>query len=149
MVLMPAPVYVLALRSSTDELLRTLHAADRVSSPFRARPEEAPLAPEARCPLDRPHSAESEVGGQRGAHRRHEPVGPSRVEARLPERAEDPQDAVGPLDARLEPADEPVAVQDREDVVAPAALRGRDVDLPDIVEPEEPAQQLAVPGERV
>ena len=61
----------------------------------------------------------------------------------------DPQRAGRAVDPRLDPADEAIAVQDRQDVVAPAALGLRDVDLPDVVEVEARPQELAVPGERV
>src|SRR3989304_6150075 len=54
-----------------------------------------------------------------------------------------------PTGPRLEPADEAIPEQDREDVVAPAPLGGRDVDLPDVVEVEELPQEIAVPAQRV
>ena len=50
-----------------------------------------------------------------------------------------------PLDPRLDPADEPVAEQDRQDVVAPAPLRGRDVDLPEVVEVVQAPQEARGP----
>ena len=53
------------------------------------------------------------------------------------------------VDPRLDPADQPVAEQDRQDVVAPASLLLRDVDLPDVVEAVERAQEVAVPDVRV
>jgi hypothetical protein len=53
------------------------------------------------------------------------------------------------LEAQLDPADEPVPVEHRQDVVAPATLRRRDVDLPLVVEAVERAEELPVPDERV
>ena len=41
------------------------------------------------------------------------------------------------VDRRVGARDDPLAVQDRQDVVAPAPLRGRDVDLEAMVEPEQ------------
>ncbi|MCJ7709837.1 MAG: hypothetical protein MUQ32_03310, partial [Chloroflexi bacterium] len=72
-----------------------------------------------------------------------------RVEAILPPQPEDAQRAGLAVDAGLDPAHEPVAVQERQDVVAPAALRGRDVDLPAVVEAPQAQEQVPVPGERV
>ena len=54
-----------------------------------------------------------------------------------------------PIDARLDAAHEPVAEEERQHVVAPAAFRLGHVDLPDVVEAEQAAQQLAIPGQRV
>ena len=79
----------------------------------------------------------------------HEPVGRQRVEAVLPPQVEDCAATRPPVEARLDPADEAIAEQERQDVVAPATLRGRDVDLPDVVEVVQRAQEVAVPDERV
>ena len=78
-----------------------------------------------------------------------EALGRHRVEARLPPEGEDAQHARASIDPRFDPSDETVAEQDRQDVVPPATLRLRDVDLPDVVEVPEPAQQLAIPGQRI
>ena len=74
---------------------------------------------------------------------------PERVEPSLPPHAEDAQDVRLPIDPRLDPTDQPIAVQDRQHVVAPASLLLRDVDLPDVIERVERAQELAVPDVRV
>ncbi len=79
----------------------------------------------------------------------HEAILGQRVEAILPP---DPEDTNGlglAIDPWLDPADEPVPEPDRQHVIPPATLRSRDVDLPDVVEPEQRAQQLAVPDERI
>ena len=49
--------------------------------------------------------------------------------------------------ARIRPT--PVAVEERQDVVAPASLGLRDVEPPDVVESEEAPQEVAVPAQRV
>src|SRR5713226_5415309 len=73
----------------------------------------------------------------------------AQAEPLLPPESQHPQDAGLAVDARLDSPDEAVAVQDRKHVVAPAPLRFRDVDLPQVVEPEEVAQQPPVPHERI
>ena len=95
------------------------------------------------------HSPEPAVGDQGGRERVHELGLRQRVEPSLPPQAQDAQDARLPVDPQLGPSDEPVPVQDRQDVVAPASLRLRDVDLPDVVEAVEGAQEVAVPDVRV
>ena len=72
-----------------------------------------------------------------------------RVEAVLPPDPQDPECLRLAIDPWLDSADKPVPEPDRQDVIAPSTLRGRDVDLPDVVEPEQQAQQLAVPDERI
>ena len=67
----------------------------------------------------------------------NETIGRKRVEAVLPPQADDPEHARSSLDPRLDPADEAVTEQHRQDVVAPASLRSGDVDLPDVVEVEQ------------
>jgi hypothetical protein len=88
-------------------------------------------------PGDPPRSAEPGVGGQRVRERLGETLGPNRIEAILPPEAEDPERAGGPVDPGFDPPNEAIAPQQRQDVVAPAATRGRNVDLPDVVEVEE------------
>ena len=77
------------------------------------------------------------------------PGASSGIEAGLPPHVEHAHGARLAVDARLDPADEPVAEQERQDVVAPAPLLLRDVDLPDVVEAVQPAEEVAVPDERV
>ena len=84
-----------------------------------------------------PHAAERAMGLERRGEAVDEPGLRQRIEAVLPPQAEDPERARLALDPRLDPADEPIAEEDRQDVVAPATLRGRDVDLPDVVEVEQ------------
>ena len=95
------------------------------------------------------HAAEVPVRGDRGRERGRKGVVGQRIEAVLPPRAGDPERPSAALDSRLDPANEAVAVQDRQDVVAPAPLRGRDVDLPHVVEVEEASEEVPVPAERV
>jgi hypothetical protein len=87
------------------------------------------------------------MGRDRVGERVDEARGRQRVESVLPPQTEDPQRPGRALDAGFDPAHQPVAEQDRQDVVAPASLRGRDVDLPDVVEVEQRAQQVAVPDQ--
>ena len=54
-----------------------------------------------------------------------------------------------PVDAWLDAAHEPVAEEEREDVVPPASLVLGHVDLPDVVEVVERAEQVAIPAEGV
>ena len=63
--------------------------------------------------------------------------------------AEDADRAARAVEARLDAPDEPVAEEEGQDVVPPAPLRGRDVHLPEVVEAEERAQQVAIPRQRV
>ena len=72
-----------------------------------------------------------------------------RVEAVLEPQPDDAEHALAPLDPRFDPANELVAEQDRQHVVAPAPPGLRHVDLPDVVEPVQVTQQRAVPDERV
>ena len=89
------------------------------------------------------------MGEQGLRQRRHEGRVPEGLEGILPPDVEDPQRAGAAVDPRLDPADEPVAVEERQDVVAPATPRGGDIDLPDVVEAVQGAEQLPVPGQRV
>ena len=86
-------------------------------------------------------------GGRPPAPRAEPARSPPRraAEAVLPPDAQDAHRARRPVDARLDAADEPVAEQDRQHVVAPAPLGLGHVDLPDVVEAEEVAQQVAGP----
>ena len=61
----------------------------------------------------------------------------------------DLEDSGAPIGLRVELPDQPVAVQDRQCVVAPPALRGRLVHLQDVVELEELAHPPAVGEEPV
>ena len=54
-----------------------------------------------------------------------------------------------PVDPRLDPADEAVPEDDRQHVPAPAALRGREEELPHVVEVEQAPEQGAVPDQRI
>ena len=100
-------------------------------------------------PHDTAHPAERAVRFDRRREGRDEPGLLERVEAVLPPQTSDAERIVLALDPRLDPADQPVAEEDGQDVVAPAALRGRDVDLPQVVEPIEAAQEVAIPDERI
>src|SRR5205814_6455052 len=71
------------------------------------------------------------------------------AESFLPPQSKHSQNIGLAIDARLDPPDEAVAVQDRQHVVAPAALGLGDVHLPEVVESEEVAQQAPVPDQRI
>src|SRR5882762_807623 len=93
------------------------------------------------------HATKCAVRFDRGRERRHEPGLPERVESVLPPQPGDAKRVRPPLDPRLDPPNETIAEQDRQDVVAPATLRGWNVDLPDVVEAVEAAQEVAVPDQ--
>src|SRR5688572_13816373 len=99
--------------------------------------------------LDRLDVAEPAMRFERARERIDETILGQRVEAVLPPDRHDPERIRPPIDPWLDPANEPVAEPDRQHVVAPSTLRGRDVHLPDVVEPEQRAQHLAVPDERI
>src|SRR4249920_1662467 len=97
---------------------------------------------------DRPGITELSMRLERIHERLDESILFQRVEAVLPPDAKDPERFRRPIDAGLDAADEPIPEPDRQDVVAPSTLRCRDIDLPDVIEAEQRAQQLAVPDER-
>ena len=101
------------------------------------------------CPLEAARACEAQVGAERVAHRVGEPFGAARREAVLPPDVEHLHAGVGPVDARLDPADESVPERDRQHVPAPAALGGRYEELPHVVEAEKAAKQAAVPDQRI
>jgi hypothetical protein len=94
-------------------------------------------------------AGEGQVGAKRLAHRVDEAFDAARLEAILPPDVENAHEAVVTLDAGLDPADEAVAEDDRKDVPAPAPLRRRVEELPDVLESEQRSQERAVPDERV
>src|SRR5664280_918448 len=94
-------------------------------------------------------SGKPEVGIQRFGEGRHESGTLERTEAGLPSEAESAYFLRCAIDARLDPAYQPVAKEDRQNVVAPAALRRRRVDLPAIVEAVERQERLTVPHDRI
>ena len=57
--------------------------------------------------------------------------------------------SLGPVDPRLDPADEAVAENDREHVPAPTAFGRWDEELPDVLELEQAPEQAAIPDDRV
>ena len=129
----------------------------RAPEPAAARAEVEPRAQFAeegavpRCPRqdDLRRAEKRGVRAQRGRELVDEAGLVQRLEAVLPPEAEHADRSRLALDPRLDPPDETVAPEQRQDVVAPAPLRLRDVDLPEIVEVPQAAQQVAVPDERV
>jgi hypothetical protein len=96
--------------------------------------------------------AEREVSSNGGRECVDEPGradGVEGIEAVLPPQPENAEAPCPAVDPGLDTAHEPVAEQDRQDVVAPSSFRGRNVDLPDVVEAEQPTEQVAIPDERV
>ena len=89
------------------------------------------------------------VSLERVGQRSREAVRGHRVEARLPPYLQHPERPCAPVDARLDPPDESVAEEHRQDVIAPPSFRRRDVHLPDIVEVVQRAQEGAIPDERI
>src|SRR5206468_240544 len=59
------------------------------------------------------------------------------------------EQATASVEPRLDASDEALAVKHGEDVIAMPSFLYRSVDLPDVVEREELAQQAPVPNERV
>ena len=102
-----------------------------------------------RRPLESVGACEAEVGAERVAHRVDEPVGAARREPVLPPEVDDLHPGLGPVDARLDPADEAIAEEDRQHVPTPAPLGRREEELPDVVEPEQRPEQAPVPHERI
>src|SRR5918911_2709212 len=94
------------------------------------------LGTEVRRPFQTPGTGESEVRREAIAHRIDEAVGPASVETVLPPDVQDAHDAVVALDPRLDPADEAVAEDDRQDVPPPPPLHRRQEELPDVLEAE-------------
>ena len=83
------------------------------------------------------------------SHRAGDAWARARRRAGLGEDAVDPQDSGLPVEDRLDAADDPVAAQDREDVVAVLALRLRDVHLEPVEEVPERLGAVAVVDEPV
>ena len=110
---------------------------------------ESLLAAEVPRPLEPVDPGEAQVGVQRLTHRLDEPLRAGRSEPVLPPEIENVDPGLLAVDARLDPADEAIAKENRQDVPAPAALRRRYEELPDVVEAEEAAEQAPVPDERV
>src|SRR5215207_6583164 len=110
--------------------------------------DERPVARGARQ-QDLRRAEEQSMRAQRGRELLDEGRLVERLEGVLPPEAEHAERPGLALDPRLDPTDEAVAPEQRQDVVAPAPLRGRDVDLPEIVEVPQAAQQVAIPHERV
>src|SRR2546430_16842699 len=84
----------------------------------RAREEEPLLSREMRCPLEMFGAREAQVRAECVVHRVDEPVGAARCEAVLPPNVEDVDASIVAVDAWFDPADEAVAEDDREHVVA-------------------------------
>src|SRR5262249_39917759 len=102
-----------------------------------------------RLPFEAARAREAQVGAERLAHGVDEPLGPARVEAVLPPEVQHLDATAGPVDTRLDPANEAVAEDHREHVPAPAAPPRPHAQLADVVEAEQAAEQGAVPDERV
>ena len=118
--------------------------------PWRpARPAgEGAVAGDAR-PGDSPHAAEVGKRADGVAECGTEPRFLEGIEPVLPPQPDDPEHARLSVVPRLDAPDQPVAEQDRQHVVAPASLGLGDVDLPDVVEVPQSAEQLAVPDEGI
>src|SRR6266550_7371119 len=84
--------------------------------------EEPLLSDEARRPREPFGVREAEVRAQRVTHRVDEPVNAAWREPVLPPHIEHLHASLGPVDPRLDPADEAVPENDRQHVPAPTAL---------------------------
>src|SRR3954447_7969982 len=107
--------------------------------------EEALLCGEPRRPLDAIGAGEAQICAERVAHRIHESGGAGGREAGFPPEAEYLDAAILVVDPRLDPADEPVAEEDRQHVVAPPTLLRLEEALPHELEVEEAHEQRGVP----
>src|SRR5487761_563485 len=92
-------------------------------------------------PLDAVRLREAHVGAERLAHRVDEPLCTARLEAVLPPDGEHLDAGSVPVDPRLDPADQTVAEDHREHVVAPPSLVRLEEALPDVVEIEQAREQ--------
>src|SRR5579884_1996666 len=111
--------------------------------------KEPLLRRQVRRPLETLDAGETQVRAERLSHRVHEPCGAPRREAVLPPDAEHRDAALVPVDSRLDPADEAIAVEDRKHVVAEAALRRGEETLPHVLEAEHAREKGCVPQQRV
>src|ERR1041385_5201636 len=102
-----------------------------------------------RRPLEALGVGEPQVRAERLPHRLDEAVRTLRREPVLPPQAEHLDPAFLAIDAWLDSADEPVAEEDREDVVAPAALLRLEEPLPHELEVEQAGEQGGIPEKRV
>ena len=100
-------------------------------------------------PLEPVGACEAQVRAECVAHRVDEAVGAARREAVLPPDAEDLHAGSVAVDPRFDPADDAVAEEDREHVVAPTALRRREKALPHVVEVEQAREEGGIPQQRV
>ena len=89
------------------------------------------------------------VRAQRVAHGVDEPFNAPWQEPLLPPDIEHLHPSFLPVDARLDPADEPVPEDDRQHVPAPTALGRWEEELPDVLELEEAPEEAAIPDDRV
>src|SRR5437773_1261210 len=121
----------------------------RLTHLSRASEEEPFLRSEVGRPLEAARACEAQVRAECVAHRVHEPLGAARREAVLPPDIEHVHAGLGPVDPRLDPADEAVAEHDRQDVPAPTALGGWQEELPHVVEVEQAAEEAAVPNQGI
>src|SRR5437870_3249379 len=116
---------------------------------LRLTQEQPLLRAEVRRPREPFGAREAEVRAQRVAHRVDEPVSAAWREPVLPPDIEHLHAGVGPVDPRLDPADEAVPERDRQHVPAPTSLGGWHEELPHVVEVEQAPKEAAVPDQRI
>src|SRR5437870_8432909 len=116
---------------------------------LRLTQEQPLLSAEMRRPREPVGAREAEVRAQRVAHRVDEPVNAAWREPILPPDIEHLHASLGPVDTRLDPADETVTETDRQHVPAPTALGRWEEEFPDVVEVEQAPEKAAIPHDRI
>src|SRR5439155_10480790 len=113
----------------------------------RASEEKPLLRSQVVCPFDAARACEMQVGAEPLAHRVYESLSAAWREVVLPPNIEHVHASVGPVDPRLDPADEAVSERDRQHIPAPSALGGWQEELPYVIEVEEAPEEVAVPNQ--
>ena len=116
---------------------------------LRLSQEEPLLTAEVRRPCEPVGAREAEIRAQCVTHRVDEPVSTAWREPILPPDTEHIHARLVPVDSRLDPADEPVPEDDRQDVPAPTALLRWEEELPDVVEVEQAPEEGPIPHDRI
>ena len=102
-----------------------------------------------RRPREPVGAREAEVRPERVAHRVDEAVNAAWREPVLPPDIEHVHASLGPVDPRLDPADEAIPEDDRQHVPAPTAFGRWEEELPDVLELEQAPEEAAIPDDRV
>src|SRR5439155_4615057 len=121
----------------------------RAGEELRPTQKQSLLSAEVRRPCEPVGVREAQVRAQRLAHRLDEPVNPAWQEPILPPDIEHVHASLGPVDPRLDPADEAIPEKDRQHVPAPTALGRWEEELPYVLELEQAPEEAAIPDDWV